>query len=138
MAKTKSKKMPLKSTKPISTPKDESKGLGDTVEKVFEATGIAKVAKFILGEDCGCDKRKEVLNKMFPYNKPECLTETEYEYLDHYFKNKKSTITGEQQKRIIEIYNRVFHENAQGTSCPSCFLNSVQSKLKKVYDEYER
>ncbi len=29
----------------------ESKGLGDTVEKVLEATGVAKVAKWLLGED---------------------------------------------------------------------------------------
>ena len=28
----------------------ESKGLGDTVEKVLEVTGVAKVAKWLLGE----------------------------------------------------------------------------------------
>ena len=43
----------------------ESKGLGDTVEKVLEATGISKVAKWILGEDCGCDERKAKLNELY-------------------------------------------------------------------------
>jgi fructose-1-phosphate kinase PfkB-like protein len=48
----------------------QSEGLGDTVEKVLKATGIDKVAKFILGEDCGCDDRKATLNRLFPYQKP--------------------------------------------------------------------
>ena len=42
--------------------KKQAEGLGDTVENILETTGIAKVAKFIMGEDCGCDKRKEKLN----------------------------------------------------------------------------
>jgi hypothetical protein len=48
----------------------EAKGLGDTVEKIAKATGLAGVAKVITevtGKDCGCDKRKEMLNKAFPY-----------------------------------------------------------------------
>ena len=45
------------------------KGFGDTIEEVFKKTGISYVAKKALGEDCGCDKRKEKLNKMFPYKK---------------------------------------------------------------------
>ena len=45
----------------------QSQGLGDDIEKVLEATGIAKVAKAILGDDCGCDERKKKLNNMFPY-----------------------------------------------------------------------
>ena len=44
-----------------------SEGLGDTIEKVFEKTGIKHVAKKALGEDCGCNKRKETLNTLFPY-----------------------------------------------------------------------
>jgi len=47
-----------------------SKGLGDTVEKVTKLTGIKKVANVIqevTGKPCGCNKRKEALNKMFPY-----------------------------------------------------------------------
>ena len=46
----------------------QSEGLGDTVEKVFKATGIDKVAKFILGEDCGCEERKAKLTEL----KSEC------------------------------------------------------------------
>lgn len=50
---------------------NKSKGLGDSIEKITKATGIkaavdavSKVTK----KPCGCGKRKDKLNKMFPYN----------------------------------------------------------------------
>jgi hypothetical protein len=50
----------------------QSKGLGDTIEKITTATGIKKVVHAVTKaagkEDCGCNKRKEALNKAFPYN----------------------------------------------------------------------
>ena len=46
----------------------QSKGLGDTIEKITKATGIKKVVEAVAGKkDCGCNKRKEALNKVFPY-----------------------------------------------------------------------
>ena len=55
------------------------KGLGDLVEKVTTVSGIkitvkrAAEAAFDAGltesPDCGCDKRKEALNKAVPFNK---------------------------------------------------------------------
>tara|TARA_Y100001951_G_scaffold72172_1_gene59046 strand:- start:190 stop:384 length:195 start_codon:yes stop_codon:yes gene_type:complete len=54
----------------------KSKGLGDSIEKVTKATGINSFVQVlarngILGKkrDCGCNKRKEALNKAFPYKK---------------------------------------------------------------------
>ena len=47
----------------------ESKGLGDTIEKITTATGIKKVIHKITSKDCGCNKRKNILNKVFPYKK---------------------------------------------------------------------
>tara|TARA_R110000824_G_scaffold121726_1_gene278037 strand:- start:386 stop:607 length:222 start_codon:yes stop_codon:yes gene_type:complete len=52
----------------IEQNKEELKrGLGDTIEEVFKKTGISYIAKKALGDDCGCNKRKKKLNKMFPY-----------------------------------------------------------------------
>lgn len=45
------------------------KGVGDTLERILKATTIDKIAKFALGDDCGCNKRKDYLNKKLPYNK---------------------------------------------------------------------
>ncbi len=114
----------------------KARGLGDTVERVFKKTGIDKVAKFILGEDCGCDKRRDKLNEMFPYNSPECLNESEYNYLDSYFKDGKNSVTEQTQQKLLVIYNRVFHANMQATNCSSCFKNELHNKLKSVYNEY--
>ena len=47
------------------------KGLGDDIEKFTKATGIKKLADKIPG-GCGCQKRKETLNKMFPYESKKC------------------------------------------------------------------
>ena len=46
----------------------KSKGLGDSVEKFTKATGIKKLVDSVTN-DCGCNKRKNALNKAFPYKK---------------------------------------------------------------------
>jgi hypothetical protein len=51
---------------------EKSRGLGDTVEKITTVTGIRKVVETVAkatGKDCGCNKRKEALNRAFPYQK---------------------------------------------------------------------
>jgi hypothetical protein len=115
--------------------KNESKGLGDTIAKITKATGIDKVAKFVLGEDCGCDERKEKLNKIFPYAKPNCLTEEEFNILDAYFKKNTETLLSEEQEDFLKINNRVFSQKATFSTCASC-LRDLVGKLKVIYNEY--
>lgn len=45
---------------------DKSKGLGDTIAKITNTTGIARIIKTIT-PNCGCDERQEWLNKKIPY-----------------------------------------------------------------------
>ncbi len=113
-----------------------SKGFGDTVAKFTEATGIDKVVHFIAGEDCGCDKRKEKLNKLFPYKTPECLTEVEHEQLTTLLPNMRVKVKPSEQLQFLKVYNRVFKTNEQPTSCASC-LNDMLRKMKQVYNEYD-
>lgn len=115
--------------------KNESKGLGDTVAKITKATGIDKVVKFIAGEDCGCDERKEKLNKLFPYTKPLCLTEDEFNTLDVYFKQNTETLTSDEQISLIAINNRVLSQRLTFSSCSSC-LRDLVGKLRIIYNEY--
>ena len=90
-----------------------SEGLGDTIEKVTEATGVKKLVEWIAGEDCGCDERKKVMNRLFRYNKPLCLEEDEYNYL-----------------------NTFFQTNKQKTGCSSC-VKTMVGELQKVFKTYD-
>jgi len=121
--------------KPKQTRKRKPKGLGDTVENITKATGIKKVVKFIAGEDCGCDKRKEKLNKMFPYFKPNCLEEEEYNYLTSFFNGRTHQIKPSQQTKLLKIYNRALNQKQEPTTCSDCWRDII-NKLRKVYNKY--
>ena len=110
----------------------QSKGLGDTVEKALKATGIDKIAKKVLGDDCGCEERKEKLNQMFPY-KVRQFTEDEikiYEEVDARLTGGK--ISGQDQGIMVKLYNKVFNANKKPSGCSSCVKETL-AKLKKVY-----
>ena len=47
----------------------KSQGLGDSIEKFTQATGIKKVVEKVTGGDCRCNKRRDSLNRAFPYSK---------------------------------------------------------------------
>jgi len=113
--------------------KEESKGLGDTIAKITKATGIEKVVKAVVGEDCGCDERKETLNKLFKYTNVECLTEDEYNRLDKYFARNTSTVDYLTQKNLLKIYNRIFSKNKMTSNCSSCVRRMVRD-LRNVYE----
>ncbi len=115
--------------------KKKSKVLGDTVAKVTKATGIDKAVKFIAGEDCGCEERQELLNKLFPYEVPECLTEAEYTYLGKFYGNMPAMINVDTQKQLLAIHNRIFKKQLQVSSCSSCVIEMIE-KLRKVFKEY--
>ena len=87
----------------------KAKGLGDTIEQITEATGIKTAVKAVFGDDCGCDARKDKLNKLFPYSRqPECLTEDEIDFLSSGVL-RKTSLNYDQRVRIAEIHSRVFN-----------------------------
>jgi hypothetical protein len=120
--------------------------LGDAVEAVTEATGIKAIVKHMVGEDCGCDERKEKLNEwgnkiqgkiatFFRRNNIKALTPDEYEYLDAFFSRPKLSMKPSEQYQMLEINNRVFSQKLQYTTCGSC-VQSMVNQLKHVYDAY--
>lgn len=113
-----------------------SEGLGDTIEAFTEATGIKAAVKFLAGEDCGCEQRKQKLNQVFRYNKPECLTEEEYNWLSEFYSSNKNIVTGQEKKMLIQIYNRVFKMNKRLTSCSAC-MRTIYNKLKQYFESYQ-
>ena len=113
-----------------------SEGLGDTIEKITTATGIKAAVDWFseaTGVDCGCDARKEKLNKIFRYRKPECLTQTEYEFIGKM--KGRNVVTAFEQVELNKIYNRVFNDKVQPTSCGSCMRGRLQ-ELEALYNAY--
>ncbi len=111
-----------------------SEGLGDTIAKVTEATGIKKAVKFIAGEDCGCDERQERLNRVFKYNKPECLNEEEYEYIADWIENGSNKLNSKQLKEMNIIYNRVFKKKFK---CQKCSAPRMMKELVTYFNDYK-
>ena len=49
----------------------QDKGLGDTIERITTKTGIKKAVDYVSEKtvhDCGCEARKETLNRRFKYD----------------------------------------------------------------------
>lgn len=114
----------------------KSKGLGDTIEKITEATGIKAVVEAVseaTGIDCGCGERKDLLNKLFPYKQTECLTDEDNEWLKVFFETNNNQLTPKQQNKIIDIYKNVFNQAIQPSNCGSCWRDRI-AEIRKVYD----
>ena len=124
----------------------KSKGLGDTIKKITSATKIDKLAKKIAKavgkDDCGCDKRQEKLNKMFPYK----TEEREYdedspmhlkqEILCVWQKIKNGQAPDvETKKRFVELYNTIYKTKYKPTTnCGSC-LHTMWKGIKAIYEK---
>ena len=114
----------------------KSKGLGDTIEKITEATGIKTVVEAVseaTGIDCGCGERKQLLNKLFPYKQTECLNEEDNEWLKNFFETTNDQLTPKQQTRLIEIYRNVFNQIINPSNCGSCWRDRI-ADLKQIYN----
>lgn len=99
----------------------KKKGLGDLISAVTEAVGI---------EPCvGCEKRKETLNKLFPFGKEE-LTSKEKDYLRTFFATEQND---QQQNELLTIYFRVYRVTPF-EPCEGCtgVWKSIIKKLKKL------
>ena len=112
------------------------KGLGDTIEQITTATGIKAVVDKIsevTGIDCGCEERKELLNKIWTYRKPNCLSNESVEWLNTFLPNKPNQLTIKQQEKLKVIYKETFNIDFQSTSCGSCWRDMIR-EIERVYE----
>ena len=110
-----------------------SEGLGDTIAKVTEATGIKKAVELIAGEDCGCKERQDILNRLFKYNKPKCLEEDEYNYIADWIEKGKNQLSNKQLTEMNTIYNRVFSKKFK---CQKCSAPRMMKDLVNIFKQY--
>ncbi len=128
-----------KITKVVETEERPALGLGDSIAQLTKITKIDKLVKFIAGEDCGCDERKEKLNKLFRYSKPLCLIEEEFNYLTEFQKSQSNTLSKEEADKIASIWNRVFQSRRFYRPCtcdPKAWQNMI-NELLMIYKTYE-
>ena len=106
--------------------KKKLSGLGDVIANITTAVGI---------EPCdGCNKRKEQLNRLFPFGIEE-FTEDERTYLGTFFAEDKRELNKQDQKDILDIYFRVFRVKPfhPCLGCSGVWV-SIIKKLKKAYE----
>lgn len=123
----------------MGRPKKKIQGLGDAVEAITEATGIKAVVEAIseaTGLDCGCDERKEALNKLLSWGKKviNCPTDEHLEYLNVVFIDGKipTTLTFKQRSQLVDIYNYVYNTRIENSTCADCwrqYLNELKRLL---------
>ena len=136
MEENESKKIAKSPTK-RGRPRKKAEGLGDTIEQITTATGIKAAVDWFseaTGIDCGCEARKQKLNEIFRYRKPECLTKEEYEFLGTIVG--RNVISVAQQTEINKIYNRIFQQKVEPTNCGSCLKTRIV-ELQAVYNTYD-
>jgi len=128
--------------------KNNPQGLGDKVNYLLNETPIESVtnaikkAIFKEGEDCGCDKRREILNKLMPSKlvPVRCFTEQEYEDYKHFKDVRTLVMQNDQIDFVAELYSDIFAKQ-YFKPCPGCSpkpLIRMIEMLDKVFDSYEK
>lgn len=109
-----------------------SKGLGDTIEKITEATGIKKLVHAIAGDDCGCEERKKKLNELFPYASG--MDEEGRELYEKHLKDWRDwpRIELDKQQMMIQMMREYGGRKLKFTRCGSCLRNNF-SLLENLY-----
>ena len=95
----------------------ESKGLGDSIAKLTKAVGI-KPCK-------SCEKRKNILNKLFPFKSVNVLNASQMKLL--------AKLESLSDIEIIEIYNNVFNTNLAIDTFNINIRNAVINDLNSLY-----
>ncbi len=94
----------------------KSKGLGDAVAKITKAVGLVP---------CGnCEKRKESLNKLFPFKTVNALNDIQIELL-----GKLAELS---DIELIDLYNDIFNIPVTLESLKDNVKKAVLKDLKKL------
>ena len=124
------------STKPSRrrkrTAKKTEKGLGDTVENLIPEP-VKKAVKAVAGDDCGCDKRKEWLNRKFPYFKT--MDDKDKKVWETVLlpAKEKGHVQSDEQGVLIDLYQKVYGVRKKKSRCGSC----VMERLEQLQQAYE-
>ena len=118
----------------------ESLGVGDAIEKITEATGIKAVVKKVFGDDCGCEERKEKLNKIFSKPVVACFTEQQYNLYSKLKPTLKGTLDKHQLNNINTLSKAIFNIDILDSNCVGCNgseIKDIVNKLNILFETYD-
>lgn len=143
-SKSKQKTTRRKYTKKATVAKPN--GVGDKVEEVLASKPIKPIVEKVKaifwkeGEDCGCDERKEKLNKLFKGRRKRirCLTEKQYQYLHKTLPKVKLSVEYDTMVEIKKIHSSVFNYH-YSAPCGTCgkVNRRIVDDMRSVYSEYK-
>lgn len=125
--------------------KNKKKLAGDHIEDVLNSKAVKPVTEAVKkvifkdGEDCGCDKRKEIANK-WHQTVLNCFDEAKYKLYGMFRKTRKNNLDKHQIKVLNEVSNHVFGLDAVDKNCSSCNATTTKdliNKLDKLHDSYD-
>ena len=96
----------------------KSKGLGDSIAKLTEAVGIKPCV--------GCEKRKNILNKLFPFKQVNALNRSQIKLV--------AKLDSLSDMELIKIYNDVFNTNLTINTFNINIRKAVINDLKVLCD----
>lgn len=91
-----------------------AKGVGDLIEKTMKRTGAKRLVSFLF-KDCGCDERRDQLNKKFPLVK---ITDEQKERIRLLFDRPGTTLERGQSVEMYSLYNEIFGTRRKPCNCP--------------------
>jgi hypothetical protein len=101
-------------------------GIGDAIAAITSAAGIAPCES--------CNKRKDLLNVSFPFQKAKVMSNEQKLWFGDYLQKKSNILTYEDRKKINELYNDCFQTDVK--LCGSCsgLYVAIIKKLTKLYE----
>jgi hypothetical protein len=95
----------------------KSEGLGDSIAKLTEAVGIKPCV--------GCEKRKNILNKLFPFKQVNALNRAQIKLI--------AKLDSLSDMELIKIYNDSFNTNLTINTFNENIRKAVINDLKTLY-----
>ena len=111
----------------------KSRGIGDDIAALTKATGIDRLVKDILGDDCGCPERQAMVNKLFPHKKNWTLSEKQaktYESLKPEFSTGR--VSDAWRQKFYALYNDVTGQKKKVSGCCTLSLSFMHNSAQLI------
>lgn len=115
--------------------KPQVEGLGDAIDKVTTATGIKKVVKAVVGEDCGCEERRDRLNKKYPFLRDARMDEKQKGIWNNIIVPgwKRGRLEGGEASALTKLFLDFGISKPAWRRCGSCAKKALQ-EMQAVYE----